>query len=185
MANFNWKTISPSINVLYSSLEDPHSCDEFTDDVAALRLPSGYGIDIAWKDGEQVFVVRLFNGTYHENIVETKAASAREVIDLVTEWVHQYSSETSYFPANPSPPQTVEGTVSKYMHTIDGKPAYFDGEQLLFCGKGTPLSVLFVDSLKEIRANQQSSEIYRKHVLHDYSGYHGYGYIRFKDDLSL
>lgn len=74
--------------------------------------------------------------------------------------------------------------MSKYMHTIDGKPAYYDGEQIVYCGNGTPVSVLFADSLTEIRRDQQRSAIYRHLKLKDYSGCFGYGYIRFKDDLT-
>jgi len=47
-----------------------------------------------------------------------------------------------------------------YMHTIDGKPAFFDGRQIcymVFYGKASPLA----QSLKQIRTEQKASAEWR------------------------
>jgi hypothetical protein len=96
MATIDWKAISPVIDVVYSSLEDPHSCDEFTDDVAALRLPSGFGVDIEWIPDQTQFLVRFFCGTFDSMICETKVLSAKDVVETVKAWLDDRSSETTY-----------------------------------------------------------------------------------------
>lgn len=51
--------------------------------------------------------------------------------------------------------------MSKYMHTICGSPAYFDGEMLCYVGRGMRLDEILRSSLKEIRREQNLSADYR------------------------
>jgi len=47
-----------------------------------------------------------------------------------------------------------------YLHTLDGKSAYFDGDQIVFCmfyGRKQPLA----ESLKQIRSEQRKSKDWR------------------------
>lgn len=46
---------------------------------------------------------------------------------------------------------------SRYIHTIEGKPACYDGRQISFAGNGTKLSNLLVEDLKTIRLQQKLS----------------------------
>lgn len=65
---------------------------------------------------------------------------------------------------------------TKYMHLIDGKPAYFDGDQLVYAGHGVRLDELLVDSLHEIRQQRGASQRFR-YKLKDYDD-QGYSYLR-------
>lgn len=64
---------------------------------------------------------------------------------------------------------------TKYMHTIDGKPAQWSGEQIVFpYSRG---SVRLVDSLRLIRRHQLLTEEFRMSRRFDYDP-DKYGYIR-------
>lgn len=48
----------------------------------------------------------------------------------------------------------------KYMHTLDGKPAYYDGDQVVFAGfsRGTSRGCIkLANSLKQLRVEQGAS----------------------------
>lgn len=59
-----------------------------------------------------------------------------------------------------------------YMHTLDGRPAAFDGRQVHFMANGDRL----VGSLKELREQQKASATYR--AAHGYEALYPYGYRR-------
>lgn len=66
--------------------------------------------------------------------------------------------------------------MSKYMHTIDGRPATFDGYQICyatFYGKPNILA----DSLAQIRKEQKLTERNRKADGYETIG--DYGYLRY------
>lgn len=50
--------------------------------------------------------------------------------------------------------------MSKYIHTLDGRPAYFD-EQLWYAPNGISLERLLVKDLKTVRKQQKMSEEWR------------------------
>lgn len=64
-----------------------------------------------------------------------------------------------------------------YMHTMDFRPAYFNGEQLVHAYRGMPLDDLLVNSLKEIRQQQKKATEFRRSHGWDADGY---GYMLFK-----
>lgn len=70
--------------------------------------------------------------------------------------------------------------MAKYMHTISGAPAFFDGEQICFARRGASLQGILVDSLKQIRQEQSASNHFRKVILK--AGWEPgvYGYLWFK-----
>lgn len=51
----------------------------------------------------------------------------------------------------------------KYMHTLDGKPAYFEPQkqQIFFAARGSFNAVRLVDTIKEIHRNERASELSR------------------------
>lgn len=59
--------------------------------------------------------------------------------------------------------------MKKYMHTLNGKPAYYvKREQIVFAHNDVKLSELFVNDLRTIRRQQKASQQWRqKHVLDD------------------
>lgn len=69
--------------------------------------------------------------------------------------------------------------MNKYMHMIDGEPAFFDGNMICYAKNGLRLDKLLCDSLEQIRSEQQASIAYRKKrgcpFMH-------YGYLRVRDD---
>jgi hypothetical protein len=67
--------------------------------------------------------------------------------------------------------------MSKYMHTIDGKPAMFDGWQIVyatFYGKPNILR----NSLKEIKADQAASN--KNRLAAGFSGNSKLSYLRYE-----
>jgi hypothetical protein len=60
-----------------------------------------------------------------------------------------------------------------YMHTLDGHPAAYDGRQVHFMTHG---DALLVDSLKELRAQQKASALWRESK--GYKDNFPYGYRR-------
>lgn len=71
--------------------------------------------------------------------------------------------------------------MAKYMHTINGRPAFFAGEQICFLCSGETLSSVLRDSLKQIRDDQNRTVWYRRDVLKCGVEEKEYGYLRFKD----
>ncbi len=67
--------------------------------------------------------------------------------------------------------------MSKYMHTIDGRPATFDGYQICFATFYGPANVL-ADSLRQIRREQQATLRNRKRDRLDVE-VGDYGYFRY------
>lgn len=69
--------------------------------------------------------------------------------------------------------------MNKYMHTIDGKPAFFHGGQICFVRQGVAMSELLVPTLRQIRREQQAAIAYRRE-----KGWRvfGYDYIRVRVD---
>lgn len=62
---------------------------------------------------------------------------------------------------------------TKYMHTLDRRPAYYDkGNQVVFAGFRTRITL--ADSLKQIRAEQEASRQWRK--AKGYDAFSEYGY---------
>lgn len=50
----------------------------------------------------------------------------------------------------------------KYMHTLDGKPAFYkEGEMIYFSMRGTYNAVILVDTLKQIHDNERNSDAWR------------------------
>jgi hypothetical protein len=67
--------------------------------------------------------------------------------------------------------------MSKYLHTLDGKPATFDGFQICFASRyGKPN--LMAESLDQIRREQKISIKNRQE--RGYSDDFKYGYLRYK-----
>ncbi len=62
--------------------------------------------------------------------------------------------------------------ISIYMHTLNGKPAAFDGRQVCYLWEGAPL----VASLRELRRQQTASAAWRSKRGH--APYTDYGYRR-------
>lgn len=70
---------------------------------------------------------------------------------------------------------------NKYMHLLEGHPAFFDGDQICFAGRGCLLSSMLRDSLTQIRKEQKLSDAFRKeHGWRDFKT--GYGHLRIKID---
>ena len=65
-----------------------------------------------------------------------------------------------------------------YMHTLDGKPACYDGDQICFMTHGTPLS-RFPTSLAQVRQEQKSSDEWRQKQGYDL--YYRAGYLRISE----
>lgn len=62
-----------------------------------------------------------------------------------------------------------------YMHTLNGEPAYFDGDQVVFAtfyGKAAPLA----RSLNQIRAEQRKSGEWRE--MQGFKDHDRYGHLR-------
>lgn len=51
--------------------------------------------------------------------------------------------------------------MNKYIHTLGGKPAYFD-RQLWYANQGVSLDKLLVDDLQTIRRQEKASAEWRK-----------------------
>lgn len=51
-------------------------------------------------------------------------------------------------------------TATYYLHTMEGEPAYFDGDQIVFVSRGRHAAVL-VDSLATIRKQIRATEQFR------------------------
>lgn len=65
--------------------------------------------------------------------------------------------------------------MSVYIHTLNGKPAVFDGEQLCYVNKsGGPLDRLLRPSLETIRDEQRASTAYRERHGWPHAGKHDY-----------
>jgi len=111
MARVAWEKVLPGIDVIYSTLEQPNNCTDLDDDVAALRMASGYGIDIAWDNENLTFNLRLFFETFHNNLVEAQAKSTDKVIDVVSQWFLDYSTETT---TTPDPHRLTSATRETY-----------------------------------------------------------------------
>lgn len=47
-----------------------------------------------------------------------------------------------------------------YLHTIDRKPAYFDGHQIVYATKGRAIKL--VSDLKQIKREQRASHLWRQ-----------------------
>lgn len=65
-----------------------------------------------------------------------------------------------------------------YMHTIEGHPAIFDGEQIVYSNREISLSDMKV-SLIKIRQEQKRSKKFRKNLIHTATyeePYFGYGH---------
>jgi hypothetical protein len=64
----------------------------------------------------------------------------------------------------------------KFMHTIDGEPAYYrPGEQIVF-RPSARFAIPLVSSLEQIKAEQQASARYRKEK--EYAWTCAYGHLR-------
>ena len=69
-----------------------------------------------------------------------------------------------------------------FMHTIDGRPAGFDGEQVVFAThhphwQDRPYPVRLVASLRTIRAQQERSRSYRASAGFFDEWDYGYAYV--------
>lgn len=62
-----------------------------------------------------------------------------------------------------------------YMHTLGGKPAYYDGDQIVY-GLQSIGRTQLCKSLAELREQQDWSSVYRREHFHDTQN--DYGYIR-------
>ena len=58
-----------------------------------------------------------------------------------------------------------------YLHTLEGKPAGFDGEQICYASKGNGWFVPLVKDLKTIRRQQQQTFEFRKKLKEKYDKY--------------
>ncbi len=66
-----------------------------------------------------------------------------------------------------------------YMHTLNGRPAYFDGDQIVY---GVNEVRCFCLSLQEIRKQQKQSDAWRKGM--GYGPHSPYSYTKFRrEDL--
>ncbi len=92
-----WQRLFPGIEVVYSSLAQPHNCTDLDDDVAALRLANGYGVDVAWDNGSNQFTLRLYFQSYHTAIMETTARTTNEVVTQVGDWYRDFATQTTSF----------------------------------------------------------------------------------------
>ncbi len=50
----------------------------------------------------------------------------------------------------------------KYIHTLGGQPAFYDGEQICFAGTTKSSAVVIVESIDQIRREQALSKKWRK-----------------------
>jgi hypothetical protein len=67
----------------------------------------------------------------------------------------------------------------RYIHTIDGKAATFDGEQVCFSVRTIPITTC--GNLKEIRCQQTASDQWR--IAHNFTNFgHRFGYRRVRFD---
>ncbi len=66
-----------------------------------------------------------------------------------------------------------------YLHTLDDKPAYFDGRQICFCFQGGDhrSRQRLVRDLKQIRKEQEASRRWRDEMGYENSVWR-YGYVR-------
>jgi len=65
-----------------------------------------------------------------------------------------------------------------YLHTIDGKPAGFDGDQICYAQKGKGWSAPLVKDLKTIRKEQKKTFKFRKKFKEKYDKYQDeYDYV--------
>lgn len=69
--------------------------------------------------------------------------------------------------------------MNKYIHLLDGKPAFFDGEQLCFADNRRHLNELLVDSLRTIRKHWYLSNEFRRSLGY-LSERTRYSYLRVK-----
>lgn len=58
-----------------------------------------------------------------------------------------------------------------YLHTLEGKPAGFDGDQIAYASKGKGWFVPLVKDLKTIRRQQQQTFEFRKKFNEEYDKY--------------
>jgi hypothetical protein len=71
--------------------------------------------------------------------------------------------------------------VAKYMHTLDGCPATFDGEIVVFLARRAgKLQNILRDSLYQIRREQEASIQWQQNNGNDHATFE-YGYIVFGD----
>ena len=72
--------------------------------------------------------------------------------------------------------------MNRYMHLLDGKPAYFDGEQLVYASRFDSYMTaerLFVNDLRTIRRQQQQTMEYRSSLRWEPTGMYDYLRIKF------
>lgn len=69
-----------------------------------------------------------------------------------------------------------------YLHTIDGKPAGFTGNQICFASKGNGWKAPLVKDLKTIRKEQRLSLKWR--IAQGFKDLGGYNYVIVSDDES-
>ena len=90
----DWTVILPSsVSVSYSSLTIPDvERDALNIDIADIRLPSGFLIDVEWREDEKKYVVTLFRDEYEDFIVQLRCDSVSDVIEEVKALAYEYES---------------------------------------------------------------------------------------------
>lgn len=69
--------------------------------------------------------------------------------------------------------------MNKYIHLIDGRPAYYlPGQQVYFAGHGVKIHQFLVDDLPTIRKQQMLSRRFRRD--RGFEHHMEYGYLRIK-----
>lgn len=66
-----------------------------------------------------------------------------------------------------------------YIHTLNGRPAFFDGEQICYASKYQREGNVASTSLKQIRREQIKSSKWRYEMFGENGMKHEYGYVRF------
>lgn len=91
----DWKSqLGNDIEVAYSSLEIDHQPHFGDGDVALLLLPNGRGIDVAWSDAQERFVVTLFQDEYDNEVQCVVCDDFREVVATVKQFYEQDRKNT-------------------------------------------------------------------------------------------
>lgn len=68
---------------------------------------------------------------------------------------------------------------SYYIHTLNGKPAFFDGDQICYATIYQRAGNVACKSLQQIRREQVKSERWRYEMFGEQATRHQYGYVRF------
>jgi hypothetical protein len=95
MSLIDWKVVldDHDLSVTFSSLEIPEVRDAFEKNVAEIRLPRGYVIDVAWQPESHCYVISVFPVEGDAILNEVECASPYEVVEQVKRLKSIYSRD--------------------------------------------------------------------------------------------